>query len=557
MFNRLLKTAAAAGLAFVMAAATAGAAEYVQPPQGYDADNTPSYYNTVPVAKPLWTANIGLEQGEDSYEHAGRVAAGDGRLYYVQSGKLTAADVHTGKSVWTVGSSIISPVMYDNGDVFALSGTGQLVKVNAASGKAVWTLKLSEITDESAYREAVLVYDRQNIYVSAGVLGVLAVDRSSGKLVWQEDTLNGASDMIATDDKLLVHTWESGAILVDVVYALEIGTGKQLWRLGSNDSPLVIDGDRLYSRNTWPPGEDTHQLQLNTVDSSTGETVDTYEYIPVPEGADQSLARAGKSETDGSSLFIQAADGAVYSYDYHQTGDVQQPEIYKNDGKWIAGPYNNKLFFEDADRQGITAVKLIDHRSVSYIGIDNPVDRLDFWNKGMFVGQTDGELYALNVTTGKASFRYETGASNFDPFVVEDGVLIARAEGVLYAFELPKELLAPLSDEAEPGVDYTRTDAKLSIDGKTAELKPDPIMINNSLYVPLRAIAEAVGAKVEYNNADKSVSIVYQGKTAAATGTRNINGTVYVQVRKFAELLGIPVEWDGTSRTVVVRTETA
>jgi outer membrane protein assembly factor BamB len=62
----------------------------------------------------------------------------------------------------------------------------------------------------------------------------------------------------------------------------------------------------------------------------------------------------------------------------------------------------------------------------------------------MFVGQTDGEIYVLDDTTGKALFRFQTSARNFEPFHVVNGVLLVQAEDMLYAFQLPKQLLQPL-----------------------------------------------------------------------------------------------------------------
>ena len=205
----------------------------------------------------------------------------------------------------------------------------------------------------------------------------------------------------------------------------------------------------MYAENTWPANDGTtHQFRLSVVDLATGETIEERQYIPVPEGVDPLTHQAYASATDGESLFIQAADQTVYQYDYRIQGDAQQPKVYSSRGQWIAGPYNNKLFFAGEDGRGIEAVKLIDRNRIYYEGLDNPVSRLDFYDTGMFVGQTDGEIYALDVTTGKALFRFQTNARDFDPFQIVDGVLLASAEGTVYAFELPKKLPGAVNGRA-------------------------------------------------------------------------------------------------------------
>lgn len=560
MLHKMIQIIAGASAAvMLLASPTADAASYVQPNDSYDGYSSPAYLNQVQAAKPLWILNIGVESDDEwTVSAPERVAAGGKQAYYIKGGKLAAVNVHTGKAVWAFGQNLVSPVTYHNGELFVLSGQNRLYKVNAVTGKAVWSLDLSGAASQSGYDGRTIAYDDQRLYLHLTFGGLVAVDRKSGKLLWKEQTMYGAGQLIVTDDLLLVSASESGAITVDVVYAYDKHTGKQAWKLNSNSSPLLIDEGKVYSRDTWPPGDlDTHQLKLDVTDAATGESIAVYSYVPLAEGEDPLGSSASKIASDGESLFVQTAAG-IYRYDTLQTGDVQQPELFRQSGQWIAGPYNNKLFFEDEDRQGITAVKLIDHNQVSYEGIDNPVSRLDFYNSGMYVGQTDGELYALNVTTGQAVFRYDTGKQQFDPFLVEDGVLLARAEGMIYAFKLPAQLLAPINaGSAVPGVDYTRTDAGLRIDGVTVELKPEPIMINNSLYVPLRGMAEALGATVGYDAATKAVTVTYKEKTAVASNGKNINGTVYVPVRQFAELLGVGVNWDSSARVVVVDTKAA
>jgi len=92
---------------------------------------------------------------------------------------------------------------------------------------------------------------------------------------------------------------------------------------------------------------------------------------------------------------------------------------------------------------------------------------------------------------------------------------------------------------------------------------------NNRTMVPLRAIAEALGAQVQWDPRSRTVTITKGGstvkltigsKTAEVNGRRKSMDTVpvikqdrtMVPLRYVGEFLGASVDWDGASRTVTV-----
>ena len=556
---RLAKMALAAGLAgLVMANAAVGAehaeaaAAYVKPNLSYESEPMPAFKNPVPVAQPLWTADLGRPNEHFEYG-ADRVAAGGGKVFYLKEGVLTAADVRTGKTAWTYGKGLQQPVAYDGGDVFAFGGDGTFHRIDAATGKAKWTYRLLEKTDGAVFASPP-VFDGQTVYVYI-IGGLFALDRESGRLLWTSPQPYYSGSLLVAGGLVLVSTVESGAITIDVTYALDKRTGETVWRSSSHPAPLLIADGRIYAQNTWPNSDgDTHQFRLDEVDLATGETVGQRLYVRVPEGGHGMYYQTFTAAADESTIFIQAKDGTIHRFDYRIPGDEQQPKTYSNPGKWIAGPYNNKLFFEKEGGRGIEAVKILDGTRAAYEGPDNPVSRLDFHGTGMFVGQTDGHIYALNVATGKALFRYRTDAANFDPFHVENGILLAQAESKLYAFALPEELLRPLDGEPQPGVNYVKAEAKLVIDGVPHMFDPVPVMIDNRMYVPLRALYEAAGARVHYDEPSGNVYVYFRDRVVTAPQGVNIRGAVYVPIREAGTALGISVEWDGATRTVHVDT---
>lgn len=103
------------------------------------------------------------------------------------------------------------------------------------------------------------------------------------------------------------------------------------------------------------------------------------------------------------------------------------------------------------------------------------------------------------------------------------------------------------------------------------EFDQQPIIKNDRTLVPLRAIFEAMGATVDWNDATKTVTstldsitvsltigsnILYKNGTAVALDVpaQLINGYTMVPARAVAEAFGADVRWDGDTRTVHIKT---
>lgn len=103
--------------------------------------------------------------------------------------------------------------------------------------------------------------------------------------------------------------------------------------------------------------------------------------------------------------------------------------------------------------------------------------------------------------------------------------------------------------------------------GKYDGVKPK--IVKDRTLVPLRAVSEALGAEVEWNDEDKTVTVTYNDNTIIVTldsKTALVNGEeteikspalikkdrVLVPIRVIAEALGLTVEWDEDSHSVIV-----
>lgn len=112
-------------------------------------------------------------------------------------------------------------------------------------------------------------------------------------------------------------------------------------------------------------------------------------------------------------------------------------------------------------------------------------------------------------------------------------------------------------------------DIKITIDGKNLTMDQPPVLKDSRTLVPLRAIFEALGATVSWDDATQTAKGVKDGKeikitindtTAYVDGKATtldvpaqlINSRTLVPVRFISESLGAKVEWIDATQTVVI-----
>jgi|HigsolmetaGSP12D_1036236.scaffolds.fasta_scaffold00535_3 outer membrane protein assembly factor BamB len=548
----------------------AGATWTGDPLASYDAGAAYSFENTVPFAAPIWTVNIGKpSEGARGEE---RIAIGNGRFYRIQDGKLIAADLKTGKTLWKYGANLRGLPLLAGGDVYAAAADGKVHRVSGSTGRAVrvYSFGLKPAAQDPQPVHGLSVAGDALYVLSAK--GLYSIDAATGRQNWLSDGFLPYETPRIIGDIALVPAVESGAITVTTFYAIDRKTGKMLWRLeGSHEGPLAVWGDRLYFRDTWPPSDSTrYAAQVDAVDLRSGQIVESYPLVPIPDGADPLSQYARKVVMDGRDAYVEASDGSIYRYDLNAGPAAVPPAVFRGQGAWIAGPYDGKLFFRKQDGIGLYAVKMFDRTTVDYPGLDNPVSRLDLIGSGMVVGQTDGEIYVVNVGTARALFRFQTSARSFGPFRVAGNALLVTAEDKLYAFRLPAELLQGERD-AGASNPFRPAQAGLKVNGAEKPFQPGAMTSGNRLFVPLRFLSETVGAEVSYDNRTGEAAVVYRGRTVslkegasyAVSGGRqtaltypavNVRGVLYVPLRDIGSLLGFEVVWNDAERTVEVST---
>jgi len=112
----------------------------------------------------------------------------------------------------------------------------------------------------------------------------------------------------------------------------------------------------------------------------------------------------------------------------------------------------------------------------------------------------------------------------------------------------------------------------ISIDGKSLQTAKPSYLINNSLFVPYRDIAEGIGADVVWNSQNKTVTVKKNsdvivltiGSTVATVnGVRTVlkveaphirSSTTYVPMRFLSESFGLVVDYSSAAKKVSIST---
>ncbi len=218
----------------------------------------------------LWQAEI-LGEGYASFAVVG------GRLY-TQGQKdgrqfVIALDAATGKLIWQTangdtyadgrgGGPRGAPTL-DNGRLYALGSSGNLLCLDAASGKQVWEVNLLRKYGARNIRwglsESPLI-DGEKIIVSPGGRGaaVVALNKSDGSLIWksESDEAGYSSAVVAEAGGVRMYVLLTG----DAAIGLRADSGELLWRYSkvangtANIATPIVKGNHVFVSSDYGTG---------------------------------------------------------------------------------------------------------------------------------------------------------------------------------------------------------------------------------------------------------------------------------------------------------------
>ena len=225
-----------------------------------------------PVGGPplLWEAEI-LGEGYSSF------AIANGRLYTQGQKKgqqfVIALDAASGKTIWEAangdtyadgrgGGPRGAPTL-DNGRVYALGSSGNLVCLEADTGKQVWDVNILSKYGGRNIRwglsESPLI-DGEKIVVSPGGrgAGVVALNKSDGALIWksESDEAGYSSAVLAEVGGVRMYVLLTG----DAAIGLKADSGELLWRYSNvangtaNVATPIVKGNHVFVSSDYGTG---------------------------------------------------------------------------------------------------------------------------------------------------------------------------------------------------------------------------------------------------------------------------------------------------------------
>lgn len=136
-------------------------------------------------------------------------------------------------------------------------------------------------------------------------------------------------------------------------------------------------------------------------------------------------------------------------------------------------------------------------------------------------------------------------------------------------------LMAAVMLAAMPVAASAANDIKVYVDGQKIVFDQPPVVQNGRTLVPMRAIFEALGAEIEWYGAEKRVNAFWginsfdlwigsreirMGDGAVETidvPAQVVNGRTLVPLRAVSQCMGAKVNWDGATKTININREPA
>lgn len=372
--------------------------------RGGNAAHQPGHVSLAAGTSRIWTANIG--QGDDRRHRitADPIIAG-GRVFTMDSQSTVTATALSGGTAWSTnltpqgdsaGSASGGGLAYEGGLIFATTGFGELVALDAASGGILWRQRVnSAIGGGPAVQNG-------TVYVAARNNVGWAVRASDGKVLWQTTGTPSNAGVMgvsapAVQGGTVVFPFTSGQLL-----GVDTETGGTLWSAqvaGTRTGRAIatirdLTGDPVISGGTVYGG--TSSGRIDAIDMATG--------------------MRNWSSRDGANGPVVVAGGSVFAVS-------DQAELIRLDAAtggviWrIALPYYTE-----------TKVKKQDRIYASY----GPV----LAGGRLFVASTDGVLRAFDPRSGQLVGQAEIpGGAATAPVVAGQTLFVVSRAGQLHAYK--------------------------------------------------------------------------------------------------------------------------
>lgn len=343
----------------------------------------------------LWTANA----GNNIFMTSPLIA--EGKVFIATTddnvslnSAVCAFDLASGKPVWKFPTvnSVKNTIAYEDGVVLAQDVACNLYALDATSGKLLW--KHAIHLNSYPYLPEGLTAEKGIVYAGTGA-GLSAYDLKTGRIIWTNKDWKqheGATTTLTIAGNVLVSGTQWGGL-----YANDIHTGKQLWALSDNglrnrgSSPVYKDG-KLWLLSSQ---------SLFTIEPETGKILSQKELSA-------NLDVTSTPLVTNQEIIFGTADRGIMALD------------------------KSSLFIKWKAETRPSLVYTAPYSTTPQAGVEtSPVAS----NGTVYIGASDGYLYAIDPSTGILKEKYDLGAPIFSTVAVSGNqMVVCDFAGNVYCF---------------------------------------------------------------------------------------------------------------------------
>ena len=351
--------------------------------------------------KQIWSSGIGA--GSNDFPLLARPVVGGGMLFTMDSeGLVRAFDANSGDRSWEFdttpqdrdGAAMGGGLGYDSGHLYATTGFGDVLALNAADGKIIWRKELL-----NPIRAAPAIANGR-LYVVTIDNELQALDAHTGEVLWhhrgiaENATLMGASNPAITTDGIIV-AYSSGEIFnlrpengrVAWSYMLTVPTQVGAMPAISDIRGLpVVDQGRVYAIS--------HSGRIAAIDERTGD-----------RAWEADIGSINTPIVAGDAIFVLSADGVLVALArdsgrvmwVHELPKFADPDDHDSDHVFWVGPLlaANRLWLGNSQGQ-LVSFDAENGNQLDSIDLGDPIYIPPIVaNNTMYVVVDDGRVVAL------------------------------------------------------------------------------------------------------------------------------------------------------------------
>lgn len=266
----------------------------------------------------------------------------------------------------------------------------------------------------------------------------------------------------------------------------------------------------------------------------------------------------GQFESHWYTVYSDGTIGAEVErvYEWKESlGEIDSGELWEGDSPIFNDGHYCGYIEEEFD---LRSAVLDADKNVVYSGLSSGGIYYFDYNLGYAVQSSAYENLITNVVTGEEYWLEDCWMETFG----NDGYAILNVYKVKGSFMSTADE-AYLVKLKKPAI------MTVYLDGKKIGFDRLPISEDNRILVPLRAIFEAIGAEIAWDNDTQTVKATKDGTTISLTlgdkkatkngktidlevAAKSVGGRTFVPVRFIADSFDVEVDWDGDMQQVIL-----